>query len=181
MRVLLLVSMRRYLITCLFSNMPGGRSRRHFSQRFGFQPEPRARTRGFQKDAVEKVKLSRNPLHKYWWGSCGELCCVERCYFHLEKAMRKELSSFENPCLWVLGTCEHDAEQWNKCFINIVMGLKPPWRGMSLEWRSLCTSVVYFGGFPVILASSPSPDISRCALPISVLRQDEAVGAVADQ
>lgn len=61
------------------------------------------------------------------------------------------------------------------------MGMKPPWKGTSLDWRSLSTSVVYFGGFPVILASSPSPDISRCAPPISVIWQDEAVGAVADQ
>lgn len=44
-----------------------------------------------------------------------------------------------------------------KCFISIVMGMKPPWKGISTEWRYLCSSVVYFGGFPVILTSSPSP------------------------
>lgn len=80
--------------------MPGGHSRSHFSERFGFHPELWVRTQGFQKDAAEKVKLSRNPLYKYWWGSCGECHGVERCYFHLKNATTKELNSFENPVMF---------------------------------------------------------------------------------
>lgn len=180
MAVLSLASMGRELITCPFSNMPGGHSRSHFSERFGFQPKPWARTRGFQKDAAEKVKLSRHPLYKYWWGSCGELHRVERCSFRLENAMRKELSSFENPTFvsaeylktwcWVM-----------KCCINILTGMKPLWKGISIQWRYICAYVVYFEGFPVIVTSWPSPGISRCALTISVLQQHRAIGAVADQ
>lgn len=75
MAVLSLVLMRRCLITCPFSNMPGGHSRSHFSERFRFQPESQTHSQGFQKDAVKKVKLSRNPLYKYWWGSCRKLHC----------------------------------------------------------------------------------------------------------
>lgn len=50
MAVLSLALTRRYLITCLFAKMPGGHSRRCFSERFRFQPKPREHVaRGFKR------------------------------------------------------------------------------------------------------------------------------------
>lgn len=141
-------------------------------------PSSWARTQGFQK---EKVKLSRNPFYKYWWGSCGELRCVERCCFHLENATRKELNSLENPGRFV--RAEH-LRTWRwvvKCFINIVTRMEPPWKGISIQQRYIYAYMVYFGRFSVVLTSSSPPGICRCAGTMSVLQQDQTIGAVADQ
>lgn len=180
MAVLSLASAGRYLITWLFSNMPGGHSRSHFSERFGFHPELWVRTQGFQKDAAEKVKLSRNPLYKYWWGSCGECHGVERCYFHLKNATRKELNSFENPVMF--GGAKH-LRTWCrvvKHFIDTDTAMKPLWKDVSLQQMYICTYMASFGAFPVILTSSPLPGISQCTLTISLFWQDQAVGSIVD-
>lgn len=79
--------------------MPRGPSRRCRPERFGFYPKPWAHTWRFQSDVKEKVQLPRNPLYKQRWGSCGVLCCVKRCFFNGENAMRQEPILLKT-CVW---------------------------------------------------------------------------------
>lgn len=128
MAVLSLASAGRYLITWLFSNMPGGHSRNHFSERFRFHPKPWVYTQGFQKDTAEKVKLSRSPPINIDEGAVGSSALLKDATFIWKKKKKKQQGNANwillktQPCLWVLSTWECDAEQGNALLI-----MRPWW------------------------------------------------------
>lgn len=105
MAVLSLTSAGRYLITWLFSNMPGGHSRSHFSERFRFHPKPWVYTQGFQKDTAEKVKLSRSSSINIDEGAVGSSALLKDATFIWKKCNKGMQTEF----FWKLS---HVCEFW---------------------------------------------------------------------
>lgn len=168
MAVLSLASAGRYLITWLFSNMPGGHSRNHFSERFRFHPKPWVYTQGFQKDTAEKVKLSRSPPINIDEGAVGSSALLKDATFiwkKKKKATREcKLNSFENSAMFVSSEHLRMRCRAGKRFIDNATVMKPPRKNIGLQQRCIGACTACFETFPAILTSSPRPGISLCTL-----------------